>query len=216
MAFVYLHKRADNNQVFYVGISKNKSRAYEVKSYRRNVFWNNIYKKCGLKVELSHTNVCWEEACVIEKYLINFYRSFNDNTLCNVTDGGEGVLGLNVPEERKLIYSQMYKGKSRSEDDKQKMRKPKLTGTNSLKGKKLSDEHRLKLSLARKGKKLKPLSEEHKNKLSAAKKGILFTEEHKRNISKAAVGRVFGQETRKKMSESHLKKVKDERTSNCF
>jgi hypothetical protein len=216
MAYVYLHKRSDNNKVFYVGISKNKSRAYEVRSYRRNNFWNNIYKKCGVKVEVSHSDICWEEACVIEKYLINFYRSLNDTMLCNLTDGGEGVLGLKVPEERKILYSEMYKGKKRTEDVKMKMRKPKSRGTNTLKGKKLSDEHRLKLSLAIKDKKKKPFSEEHKKNISLARKGIIFTEEHKKNISKAGVGRVLSQETRNKMSESHLKKNSNERTSNCL
>ena len=53
------------------------------------------------------------------------------------------------------------------------------------------------------------LSEEHKRKISSARKGIkrIFTEEHKRNISKAAKGRVsywkgkkLPEETKRKMS----------------
>jgi len=206
MAIVYLHKRKDNNEVFYVGISSSKKRAYEVKSSRRNYLWNNVYKNYGVIVEITHSDICWEEACNIEKYLIDFYRTCANSCLCNLTDGGEGTLGYKHSHDRKAYYSLMFKGKKRSDEDKAKMRKPKINGTNSLKGKKLSEEHRLKLSLAKKGVKRKPLSEEHKKKLSLAKRGIVFSEEHRRKISEAGKGRKVSLETRIKMSISHIVK----------
>ncbi len=206
MAVVYLHKRKDNNQVFYVGIGTKQSRAYEFNPKRRNYLWNKIYKDYGVIVEVTHKDICWDEACVIEKYLIDFYNSYINYNLCNLTLGGEGLLGYRVSEDRKIFYSLLYKGKKRSEEDKAKMRKPKCNGTNSLKGKKLSEEHRIKLSLAKTGKKRKPLSEEHKQKVSLARLGIVFNQEHKDRISEAGKGRIVSEETRKKMSISHLAK----------
>ena len=206
MAIVYLHKRPDNKQVFYVGIAKNKSRATETKKYRRNYLWNRIYNELGFISEITHQDLCWEEACKIEQYLISFYRENSKNALCNLTDGGEGTLGLKVPQERKELYSKMYKGVSRSEEDKLKMRKPKTSGTNSLKGTKLSEEHKLKLSLHFKGKKREPFTEEHRLNLSLAKKGKTFSDEHRRKLSDTLRLRVVTEETRAKMRISHLGK----------
>jgi hypothetical protein len=102
MAIVYIHRKLDNNEVFYVGISKNKRRAFETftkSSKRRNAVWKRITDKHGVKVEISHENICWEEACSIEKYLIDFWRS-QGLFLANLTDGGEGVQGLKLNAEQ--------------------------------------------------------------------------------------------------------------------
>ena len=61
-----------------------------------------------------------------------------------------------------------------------------------LVGKKLSEEHKLKLRLAKVGKNLKP---EHKIKISQAllgKKRKPFTEEQKRNLSLSHIGKMTG------------------------
>jgi group I intron endonuclease len=55
------------------------------------------------------------------------------------------------------------------------------------KGKPLTAEQKLKISLATKGKKRGPLSEEHRRSISESRKGIKFTEEHKQNLKRAAV-----------------------------
>lgn len=206
MAIVYLHKRPDNKEVFYVGIAKNKSRATETKKYRRNYLWNRIYNEVGFISEITHRDLVWEEACKIEQYLISFYRENSKNILCNLTDGGEGTLGLKVPEERKQLYSTMYKGVKRSEEDKKKMRKPKISGTNTLKGTKLSEERKLKLSLHFKGKKRKSFTEEHRLNISLSRKGITFSEEHRKKISDSLRLRVVSEETKEKMRISHLGK----------
>ena len=56
------------------------------------------------------------------------------------------------------------------------------------KGKFLSEEHRKKLSEAKKGKKRMPFSEEHRRKISEAKKGKVRSVETKNKISKALKG----------------------------
>lgn len=100
MAIVYIHRKLDTNEIFYIGISKNKRRAFETyakSGSRRNIMWKRIADKHGVKVEISHENISWEEACSIEKYLIYFWKSQNI-ILANLTDGGEGVNGVKLSE----------------------------------------------------------------------------------------------------------------------
>jgi hypothetical protein len=95
MAIVYIHRRLDVEDnfmnVFYVGIGKSEKRAKNTQ--KRKEFWNNIVNKHGYKIEITHKNVCWEEACSIEKYLISFYgrKDLGLGNLCNMTDGGDGA-----------------------------------------------------------------------------------------------------------------------------
>ena len=58
------------------------------------------------------------------------------------------------------------------------------------------------------GRKLPPRTEEHRIKISMALKGKKFTEEHRRRIGEANHRRKVSQETRRKMSESHKGKKK--------
>jgi hypothetical protein len=115
MAIVYIHRRKDIQNpflnVFYVGIGKSEKRAYQINS-RRNPFWERIKNKYGLNVEITHTNICWEEACTIEKYLIFFYGRHNigKGNLCNLTDGGEGGFGILHTKETKEKFSIRSKG----------------------------------------------------------------------------------------------------------
>jgi len=97
MAIVYIHRRKDIDDsflnVFYVGIGKSKKRANET-YHSRSQYWRNVINKCGgFTVEITHTNLIWEEACSIERYLISFYgrKDLGLGNLCNLTDGGDGV-----------------------------------------------------------------------------------------------------------------------------
>jgi surface antigen len=90
MAIVYLHKKKKTNDVFYVGIGRNLKRAYSKNN--RNKYWKNVVSKYGFYVQVTHQDISWEEACAIEKYLIEFYRTIDK--LTNLTDGGEGTLGF--------------------------------------------------------------------------------------------------------------------------
>ena len=109
MAIVYRHIRLDTNEVFYIGIGKDEKRAYQIDN-RRNIYWKNIVKHTEYLVEITHKDICYEEACSIEKYLISFYGRANkkEGTLCNLTDGGEGTLGAIVSEETR----EKFRGKN--------------------------------------------------------------------------------------------------------
>ena len=156
MAIVYIHRRKDIEDlflnVFYVGIGRFERRSRDKRC--RSYYWNNIVSKCGYEIEITHKDLCWEEACAIEKYLISFYGR-NDlglGNLTNMTDGGDGTLNNIITEKQRQHLSKINKGKKHTEESKKKMsesRKSKIWNY----GKKMSDETRKKLSIAHSGKK---------------------------------------------------------------
>lgn len=107
MACVYEHIRPDTNTIFYIGIGKKNSRAHS--KYGRNKHWKNIVKKCNnlFIINILHDDLSWEESCQKEKQYIKKYGRINNNTgiLCNMTDGGEGILNLQHTAEAKLKIS---------------------------------------------------------------------------------------------------------------
>jgi hypothetical protein len=114
MAYVYKHIRVDKNEVFYIGIgSDNKgkfTRAYSRKG--RSKFWKDLTKNTQYKVEILHANITWKEACQKEKELILQYgrKDLSTGTLCNLTDGGDGVNGYTHNKERLFKLSKNSKG----------------------------------------------------------------------------------------------------------
>lgn len=134
MAVVYRHWRLDKNEVFYVGIGKEDSRAFDF--IRRNKVWKGIKRRTDVDVEIVARDLSWELACELEQLMIQEYGRIDLGTGClvNLTNGGEGTIGLKQSQET---------------IDKR---------ANSIRGKKRSDETRAKISLALTGKKL---SEKH-------------------------------------------------------
>ena len=146
MAYVYKHSRLDTKEVFYIGIgsSENYKRAYSKDS--RNKFWHSIVNKCGYAVDILLTDLNWEEACDIEKYLISSIgrRDLGNGVLVNMTDGGDGVFGFKFNEEsiKKMSNSQI--GRKHSDDTKSKISKSQI-------GRVFSIESKLRMKEAQKG-----------------------------------------------------------------
>jgi hypothetical protein len=93
--FVYLHRRASNGKVFYVG----KGTRYRHKvTIGRSLHWQNIVKKHGYTIEIVERGMQEWWAFEVEKNLILKYQSHG---LCNRTDGGEGASGCIVTDETK-------------------------------------------------------------------------------------------------------------------
>jgi hypothetical protein len=94
MPYLYRHIRLDKNQPFYIGIGSDNSYKRANEKSRRSIHWKNIVKKSGYEVEILLDNLTWEEVCEKEKEFIALYGRVNLNkgTLCNMTDGGEGLI----------------------------------------------------------------------------------------------------------------------------
>jgi len=199
MAYVYLHKKKSDDELFYVGISKSNddlyTRANDIR--KRSDFWKRLVKKYGFYVEIYKSNISWEEAKKIEIKLIKKHGRINLKTgiLCNLTDGGEGCIGFEITDAYREKLSKASKGKgkrfgkenhfygkthtkeTRNKISEALLKSDKNKGINNANyGKKMSDEQKQKLSIAHKGKKL---SKEHKRKISEGGKGILKSEQWK-------------------------------------
>lgn len=97
--YVYLHRRANDGKVFYVGKGSGK-RAYS-KQYR-NSKWKNIANKYDYVVEFIETGMQEWWAFELEKELIALYGREN---LANMTDGGDGVCSSSWDKEARARMS---------------------------------------------------------------------------------------------------------------
>lgn len=154
--YVYIHKKADTQDIFYVGISGSIKYTRGYSSAQRNNLWNKIVKKHGYSVEIIADNLTKEDAINIEcDYILKYGRiSERNGCLCNITKGGEGAT------------------KSQKERD---MLSKKMKGENNPNfGKPMSNEQKQKIKKTLLLKKIKrPMSNEHKIAISNATKGII-------------------------------------------
>ena len=100
MYYVYIHRKADTNEVFYVGKGHGK-RAYT--KTNRSQLWKNVVKKHGYVVEFIETNLQEWAAFEIETDYISYYgrKDTGHGSLVNFTDGGEGSSGHIWTDEMK-------------------------------------------------------------------------------------------------------------------
>lgn len=133
--YTYVHRRADDNLIFYVGKGNGK-RAYSFS--KRNAYWNRIAKKHGVRVEIWAKFNDEQSAFDFEKQLIILLRNWMP--LTNLTDGGEGTCGW-IPDEK--YRQKMSQLKSNPSDEIRK----KLSLVN--KGIPKSQEHKNNIKKAR-------------------------------------------------------------------
>lgn len=107
MAYLYRHIRLDKNEPFYIGIGsdENYNRAY--RKSKRSKYWNNVINKTEYFVEIILDDLTWSEAKDKEIEFITLYGRKNIGTGClvNLTDGGDGVLGMKQSDETKKKIS---------------------------------------------------------------------------------------------------------------
>lgn len=177
--YVYVWKRPDTNEVFYVGKGSN-NRIDSLKS-RNNHVLNVVKKYGGLKSiikEKIYENLSEAEAFKLEKETISNLRITLKEKLLNISDGGDGSSGWfnSLTDEEKNHHreiSKSWSGKKHTDEQKRKI-------SESKKGKKHTDETNKKVSETRKKKfqegkllpfwKGKNLSEETKRKISETRK----------------------------------------------
>jgi hypothetical protein len=227
MAYLYRHIRLDKNVPFYIGIGNDKSykRAYD--RNQRNRFWKFVVSKTEYDVEIMLDDLDWTTICEKEKEFIRLYgrKDNKTGTLVNLTDGGDGALGVTVSQQTRDKISKRQKGKTFSEETRKKL-SAKAKGRKyseeickrmSERGKlqKHSEERNKKISIALKacyasGKRVyslkgKEISVETREKISNFHTGRKHTEEAKKKMSLAAVGNKKG--LGKKCSEEKKRKI---------
>ena len=155
--YIYRHIRPDKNEVFYIGkgnnLDKRKSeywRAFEKR--KRNNFWQGVVRSNSgvYDVEIIYHCETDDEANKKEIEFISLYgrRDLGNGTLTNLTNGGDGSLGVIVSESTRLkksaIGSPMSGKKHTEESRKKQSESAKRRTSNSFKGKKHSIETILK------------------------------------------------------------------------
>lgn len=104
MAYVYKHTRLDTNEIFYIGIGTDKYKFRPKDKKRRNIYWKNITNLTDWTYEVIFEHDDLEIVKQKEIELIKFYgRTIDGGTLCNMTLGGEGTIGL-IPKNIKKCY----------------------------------------------------------------------------------------------------------------
>jgi hypothetical protein len=208
--YTYIHKKASDNSVFYVGKGVGK-RAWDCK--RRNPKWRSIAAKHGHTVEVCAEWKTQEEAFEHEKFLIFCFKDMGLN-LANLTDGGDGPTGYKYTEEQKQKRKHLRIGYKHSEETKKKIG----DAQRGIPRGQMSEEVRGQMSISRTGRKGKPMSEEQKKKLS--ENNGSRRPEVREKISKSLMGKSPNKEARLKQSmktkgvkksEEHKEKIRQGR-----
>ena len=234
MRFIYLAKNLLDGKC-YVGQTKDcnervrghrcealKGKGYKfhaaIRKHGKENFTFEIIEECEDEVANERERV-WIERFDSFKRGYNLtsggdHFEFSDETIQKIKDANS-----NLSDEQRYIRGSAFRGKSLSEDHKQKLRE-------ANKGKKPpphSPETLQKMSESMRGKNTGPKSEEHRRKLSEARRKWKLTEEQKKKItenkkpvseetrqklSAVSKGRKRSEETKKRMSESQKGKPK--------
>jgi len=159
--YVYIHIRPDTGDVFYVGKGRNRrdKRHYERAYARcnRNKYWNNIVNKNqGVYEVCIIADFSDHEACISKEIeLISFYgrKDLNLGSLVNMTDGGEGHLGIKTSDDLRRKRSNNASGplhpnygKSLSEETLKRKSEAISGERHFLYGKRLSESWRRNIS----------------------------------------------------------------------
>lgn len=191
--YTYIHRRADDGKVFYVGKGQ-RNRSHSIKG--RTARWIRTAAKHGLIIEIVATFERESDALDHEKALIAKYRAEGPH-LCNLTDGGEGTSGYKYTEEQRRKNAERGMGRKQSAETIAK-RVARLVGL------KRSDEARAKISAGRIG--IKP-SAHCVAMVKAANTGIVRSAEFRAKVSAGLTGRPCSAETREKIAAGNRGKI---------
>ena len=190
MAYVYFHRRNDNNDIFYIGSSiafDNYDRAFSKR--KRNSRWIEVVFKTDYKIEIVYDNISVLEARTLERQLIKEHHKTLTNYTC-----------MPVSEETKKKISLGLKGQISwnkglkfSEESKKKMsasRKGKTPWNKGLKGYKYTKprkKRQKKIKVPKKFDFSKPskLSLKHREAIFKSNQNRVQTEESKRKRSES-------------------------------
>ena len=192
MAYLYRHIRLDKNEPFYIGIGsdENYKRANAKKKGERNKIWHDIVAKSDYEVEILFDGLTYSEVLKKEIEFIALYGRIDKHNGClsNLTDGGEGVLGIIHSEETKRKLSLKIKGCKHTKEAIEKIRESSKRPC--------SEETKRKISLANKGHKM---TLEQIEKIKIANTGRKQSDSAKEKLRIAHTGKKYSLETREKI-----------------
>lgn len=217
--YTYIHKKASDGSVFYVGKGRASRSTTE---HGRNKYWHNIVAKHGYTVEICAEWKTEQEALDHEKFLIWCFRDMGVE-LSNLTDGGVGNSGRKMPPEQLAKHTERVRNQAKSPEWRAKISKSLMGEKHPLFGKpshnkgkpilphvqsammakhvSVNPEAMAKMIAKKTGVKL---SAEHCAKLSAASKGKPKSEAMKAKLAQSKTGYRYTPEAREKMRQSRL------------
>lgn len=192
--FIVYEHISPSNKV-YIGITSKTLKLRCGKNgycYKDSKKFYNAIKKYGwdnFKHNILLENQPESAAKYAEKYLIRWYKMHKMSY--NITDGGEGTLGLShsMSQELREKLSKINKGRKLSQETKEKLRKCNL-------GKKASKETREKLRISHLGHKDSDITKKRK---SLAGKGRIHSKESIEKMKKNRAWYKHSQETKEKI-----------------
>lgn len=170
---------------FYIGKGSNDRLTVHLKGNKDNDYFDNKIKKirktckCDPFIILYKEHLKEQDSFSLEMVMIAIIGRSNlkRGPLCNLTDGGDGVIGNVISIETKKKMSLAKIGKKRTNETKEKIRQSHI-------GKTMNDDTKKKIHDSNYGqipwnkgktgyKHSKPMTEEHKRNISKAKKGTI-------------------------------------------
>jgi len=153
--YTYLHCKP-NGAPFYVGKGCDSTHRRSHDFYKRNIHHKNIVAKYGRETILVYVFPCDSEQQAFNDEIQQIAQLKSEgHTLCNMTDGGEGVSGAIISEETRIKMSiastGRHCGKIRSLETRVKIAASQVGNTKAL-GHKCSLRTRAHWSETRKGK----------------------------------------------------------------
>lgn len=98
--YVYVHCRATDGGVFYVGKGK-KNRAWQLTG--RNKDWNQVAEDHGIRVDIVFSSESVDDAYAIERMSVSLLRDMGVD-LVNKSDGGYGSRGHRRDKFERAVY----------------------------------------------------------------------------------------------------------------
>ena len=177
VGYIYLITDTTNNMKYVGQHHYNKEGELDPNYHGSGIIISRIYKERPETLKEEYIKTCYSDSEMNsdEQYYIKLFKTLYPNGY-NLTEGGDGCVASE--ETRKKISV-------------------------SLKGKTLSEEHRRKLSEAKKGRPSCMLGKKHSEETKRKMKGKHLSEETRRKLSESHKGNKHSEETKKKMSESH-------------
>ena len=150
--YVYMHVNKENGKK-YIGITcqEPKKRWRNGKGYKNGSFANaiNKYGWDNFEHKILYTKLNKENACKKEKELISKYHTMNSKYGYNLCEGGNVTTGYHHSKSSREKMSKLKKGMYDGKNNPMYGRKGNLS---PVYGKHFTEEHKIKISEAKKGK----------------------------------------------------------------